>query len=294
MSRVRPLLLTFVLSTGAAVGQSGASSDALAPSSPPALLSVASNAADIPFDNDESQAERLLLQLANQSRRQAGLRPLTLDPGLSKAAREHALAMSESRHLSHQLRGEPTLPQRLASASPLLLDRQGENVALDYSAERGHEHLMLSPPHRANLLDPSYNVVGLGVLRSGDRLYIVQDFGRALPTYTAADTKALVAAAVQQKRHQAGRRELPRRDLPSADEAACSMARADKVGSSIVRNLAEQFTVLTYTSFHPEILPNQAYHALTSPRLRSFSIGTCFARTATYPAGVYWVVLTLD
>ena len=48
---------------------------------------------------------------------------------------------------------------------------------------------MLSPPHRANLLNPSYNVIGLGVVRNGDRLYIVQDFGHALPNYSAAEVK---------------------------------------------------------------------------------------------------------
>ena len=88
------------------------------------------------------------------------------------------------------------------------------------------------PPHRANLLNPSYNVVGLGVVRSGDRLYIVQDFGYALPNYSAAEVKERVAAAVNQRRHQARQHELPRLDLPVADDAACSMAQADKLGTS--------------------------------------------------------------
>ncbi len=57
---------------------------------------------------------------------------------------------------------------------------------------------MLSPPHRANLLNPAYNVVGLGVVRSGDRLYIVQDFGHALPNYSAAEVKDRIAATVAQ------------------------------------------------------------------------------------------------
>jgi hypothetical protein len=202
--------------------------------------------------------------------------------------------MLEARKLSHQFRGEPALAERLASATDLWLDRQGENVALDYSADGGHRHLMLSPPHRANLLNPAYNVVGLGVVRSGDRLYIVQDFGHALPNYSVVEVKQKITAAVEQKRHQAGRRELPRRDLANADDAACSMARADKLGTSPVRNLAERYTVLSYTSFHPEALPDQAFHAIASPHLRSFSIGTCSARTPTYPTGVYWIVLTLD
>lgn len=258
------------------------------------LKPVAAMAADIPFQDDEFHAEQQLLALANQARRQAGVPALKLDTGLSRAARIHALTMLESRQLSHQFRGEPALPQRLAAASSLILDHAGENVALDYDAEHGHQHLMLSPPHRANLLNPSYNVVGLGVVRSGERLYIVQDFGHVLPSYSTAEVKDRVALAVNQTRQQARRSPLSRFDLPEADGAACSMAQADKLGTTPFRNLAERATVLTYTSLHPETLPRQATHAVDSRNLRSFSVGTCFNRSATYPSGVYWVVLTLE
>jgi hypothetical protein len=255
---------------------------------------VRATAPDIPFDDGESQTEQQLLALANQSRRRAGVPPLRLDGGLSDAARAHAQTMLEARKLSHQFQGEPSLPQRLGSATRLLLDQAGENVALDYDAQHGHEHLMLSPPHRANLLNPAYNVVGLGVVRNGDRLYIVQDFGHALPSYSSVEVKDRIAAALELKRHQSKRNDLPRRDLPNADSAACSMAQADKLGTSPIQNLAERFTVLTYTSLHPETLPKQAYHAIGSRNLRSFSVGTCYARTPTYPTGAYWVVLSLD
>jgi hypothetical protein len=202
--------------------------------------------------------------------------------------------MLDARKLSHQFGNEPALPQRLASASRLLLDQEGENVALDYDALHGHEHLMLSPPHRANLLNPAYNVVGLGVVRNGDRLYIVQDFGHAVPNYSANDVKERVALAVEHKRHSLNRSQVTHRDVPGADEAACSMAQSDKLSTSSVRHLAERYTVLTYSSVHPETLPKQAFHALSSRNLRSFSVGTCYARTETYPSGAYWVLLSLE
>ena len=207
--------------------------------------------------------------------------------------------MLEAQKLSHRFDGESSLAQRLADATRLQLDQEGENVAFDSDAERGHQHLMLSPPHRANLLNPAYNVVGLGVVRGQDvngenRLYIVQDFGHALPNYSSAEMKDRISAAVIQMRHQASRPGLTRRDLPTADDAACSMAKADKLGTSPIHQLAQHYTVLTYTSLHPEALPAGADRALASPNVRSFSIGTCYARTETYPTGVYWVVLSLD
>ncbi len=302
MDRATRLLLAFLLSVGAATVQpanrlmaSPAEGPRAAgqPAQQATLKAAVAKAPDIPFD-DDLQTEQQLLVLANQSRQQTGAPPLTMDAGLSQAARIHAQAMLEARRLSHQFDGEPSLPQRLAATTQLQLEQEAENVALDYDAERGHQHLMLSPPHRANLLNPSYNVVGLGVVRSGDRLYIVQDFGHALPNYSAAEVKERIAAAVNQRRHQARQHELPRRDLPVADDAACSMAQADKLGTSSVRKLAQRFTVLTYTSLHPETLPTGTSHAIASRNLHSFSIGACYGRTDTYPTGVYWVVLSLE
>jgi uncharacterized protein YkwD len=258
------------------------------------LKPAAANAPDIPFHDPELLSEERLLELANQSRRQAGIPPLTLDRGLSHAAIIHAQAMVDARELSHQFNGEPSLPQRLADATSLQLDQEGENVALDYDADHGHNHLMHSPPHRANLLNPAYNVVGLGVIRSGDRLFIVQDFGHALPTYSVDEIKDQVAAAVIETRRRLRQHDLPRHDLASADEAACSMVQADKLGTAPIHSLAQHSTILTYTSLHPETLPTQAAHALSSHNLRSFSVGTCYGRTETYPTGVYWMVLSLN
>jgi uncharacterized protein YkwD len=304
MPRASKIVMTIVLVTGAASlppssrvmasssssGESGSSGK----SSPATLKPASASAADIPFRDYDTAAEQVLLDLANQARSQAGLPSLTLDSGLSQAARIHAEAMFAVRQLSHQFAGEPSLPQRLAGATRLQLDQEGENVALDFDAASGHQHLMLSPPHRANLLNPAYNVVGMGVIRSGDRLYIVQDFGRALPNYSAAEVKERIASAVSEARRQGRQLDLPRRDLLLADDAACSMAKADKLGTSMVQQLAQRYTVLTYTSLHPETLPTEAGRVLGDHNLRSFSVGACYARTETYPTGVYWVVLSLD
>jgi uncharacterized protein YkwD len=298
----RRLVMTLLLVMSAASGRRSSrvlasGSNAEGAGNPPqqaSLKPVADPVADIPFTDYDAQAEQVLLDLANQARAQAGARPLALDAGLCQAARAHAEAMFAARQLSHQFDGEPSLPQRLGSATNIPLDQEGENVALDFDAEKGHEHLMLSPPHRANLLNPTYNVVGLGVIRSGDRLFIVQDFGHALPSYSETEVKDRIAATVAQKRHQAKQPDLARRDLATADDAACSMAHADQLGTSPIQQLAQRYTVLTYTSLHPETLPPSVSPVLASRNLRSFSVGTCYAHTQTYPTGVYWVVLSLD
>ena len=258
------------------------------------LTSASATSPDIPFAAYDSEAERTLLDLANHARKQAGKPMLALDPGLCRAARAHARAMVAAHQLSHQFDDEPSLPQRLAAATRTQLDQEGENVALDLNAEDGHQHLMESPPHRANLLNAEYNVIGLGVIRSGDSLYIVQDFGHALPNYSAVDVKERIAAAVTQTRRRAKQPAVARRDLPTANDAACSMAQADKLGTSPIHQIAQRYSVLTYTTLHPEALPASAGPVLSNRKLRAFSVGACYARTEMYPAGVYWVVLSFE
>lgn len=249
---------------------------------------------DIPLSEYDWNAEQLLLELANQSRARAGAAALKLDPGLSQAARAHAQAMFEARRISHRFDGEPSLADRLAVATSLQLDQDGENVAFDYDVAQGHKHLMLSSPHRANLLNPNYNVVGLGVVRSGDRLYIVQDFGHALPRFSLAELKEHVGAAVNQVRREHAKPGLHRRDLAVADEAACSMAHADKLRTAPIGQLAHRYSTLTFTTLSPDTLPAGAANAIAGPNLRSFSVGACYSRTKTYPTGAYWVVVALD
>lgn len=258
------------------------------------LKPVAAKAPDIPFNDYDVQTEQQLLTLANQSRKQAGAPLLVLDAGLSRAARIHAQAMVAAQQLSHQFDGEPSLAIRLADRTNLHLDQEAENVALDNDAQHGHEHLMLSPAHRANLLNPAYNVAGVGVVRSGEQLYIVQVFGHALPNYSVAAVKDRIAAAVNQSRRDARQNDLQRRDLDATDAAACAMARSDKLTTASAPVPTAGSTVVTYTSVHPEVLPQGSDHAIAGRALRSFTVGTCYGRNDTYPTGVYWVVLTLE
>jgi uncharacterized protein YkwD len=154
------------------------------------------------FPTYDTEAERQLLQLTNRERERVGALPLRLDESLTAAARAHAAAMASRRELSHQLTGEPPLDQRLAK-SPLHLANAGENVAWDVDIEQAHVGLMNSPHHRENLLRADYNVVGLGVARIGDRLYVTEDFGHSLPVYSVEQAENIVAASLARARGQA-------------------------------------------------------------------------------------------
>jgi uncharacterized protein YkwD len=239
----------------------------------------------------DQQAEQRLLEMANQARAQVGAPPLQFDQGLILAARAHAEAMAQQQQLSHQFDGEPSLPHRLSATSGLHLDRAGENVALDTSVDQAHQHLMLSPPHRENLLDTTYNVAGFGVIRSGDHLYVVQDFGHSLPAYSTEQTEDAIATAVSRTRRAAHLPGLARKSDAALREAVCSMAQEDRLTTRSMHDLAQRYFVLSYTNLHPEVLPASANRLIGDHNVKNMAVGVCYARTGTYPGGVYWVGL---
>jgi uncharacterized protein YkwD len=149
------------------------------PTNPWATIPRPPHAVSVPYD---SQAERQLLDLANQARAEAGLAPLQSDEGLTRAARKHSALMASQKQLSHDLPGEPALPQRLAATSTLQFSAEGENVGLAPNAAEVHRAFMRSPHHRENLLNPDYNVAGFAVVRNGNTIYVTEDFGQGLPS----------------------------------------------------------------------------------------------------------------
>jgi uncharacterized protein YkwD len=261
---------------------------------PPQPTPANTVSAQQPSPNDSSpfdaEAERELLNLVNQARAQAGIAPLQMDNGLTQAARAHAAVMAGQRQLSHQFTGEPSLAERLAANCTLHLDQAGENVSVAGSVEQSHQGLMHSPPHRENLLNPAYNVAGFGIVHAGQSIYVAQDFGHSLPAYSPRQAGGLVSGSIARMRREANLPQLQWMDSDTAENAACSMARADSLktvashGSYVVR----------YTTAQPQILPDAASKVIEDRAVHTFSVGTCYARTSSYPNGVYWVTLVLQ
>lgn len=261
----------------------GSAPQKVPPKQKPQVVRVSADA----ISSYESDPGQEILELTNQARARAGLAPLQLDAGLSQAAQQHAAEMASLEELSHQFPGEPSLTQRLAASTVLHLDRAGENVVYAGSPERVQQVLVNSTPHRENMLNPGFNVIGIGVVRSENILYVVQDFGYALPNYSNTQADDAVANAVNQMR--AGRRLTPVRqvDGATARSAACAMAQADSLSGSAV----QARYLLRYTAMHPEDIPGSVSQVIDDPGVRAFAAGTCYARTPSYPNGAYWVVL---
>lgn len=113
-----------------------------------------------------SQAdEQEMLRLVNEERQRRGLAPLTLDPQLQAIAREHSREMLELGYFSHvsPVSGSPA--DRLQAAG-IRYTVAGENLAYAPTVEIAHRSFMQSSGHRANILSPDFQRIGIGVIVS--------------------------------------------------------------------------------------------------------------------------------
>lgn len=240
---------------------------------------------------EDFAAENDLLKLTNKDRDAAGVSPLRMDESLRAAARQHALLMIANGRLDHNYSGEPDLMQRIAKAGPLKLDYAGENLVFASGAVSANETLMHSPPHRHNLLDQGFNVIGIAAFWSKGSLYVVQDFAHEVPSYSAHDGDKLVGRAVAAIRQQAGLSELKQITPPKLDEAACSLSQGSRPNAHLLSTAYNNLQVIAYTQSRPEILPDAAINRLSNPNVYQFAVGACYARNATYPNGTYWIAI---
>jgi Cysteine-rich secretory protein family len=140
-----------------------------------------------------SVADKSLLDAANKDRAAQNLPPLKWDPALATAAHQHALRMAKLNQLSHQFPGEPPMQDRAREAGARF-SLIAENVAQGPTVDGIHNQWMHSPPHRANLMDPTLDSVGISVVQSGNMLFAVEDFSTAVPAFSQDEQERKVAA----------------------------------------------------------------------------------------------------
>jgi len=251
-----------------------------------ALLPGASFARD-PFD---SAGEKQLVELINQERVREGLQPLVVDERLTQAARKHTELMVKNKALSHQFDGEPSPQMRFVDEN-LRADRLAENVALEMDVAGAHAVLMNSPPHRANILSPSYNAVGVGVMHSGDLLYVTEDFAQRLPDYSELEADAVLQNAITRYASTQGLAAPVRKAQLAIQQMACNMALSDALDPNSPRSILEVHHVVTWTATNLEELPGDVKRLLSQPLNSRYSLGVCFAPGVSHPGGVYWIVM---
>lgn len=134
----------------------------------------------LPFKYENAEVrpelEKQMLDLVNKERTSRGLKPLQYDPELTIVARQHSRDMFARGYFAHvNLQGQD--PFDRMKQSHIVFRSAGENLALAKTLEMAHTNLMNSPGHKANILQPAYGRVGIGVLDGGFYgLMISQEF----------------------------------------------------------------------------------------------------------------------
>lgn len=149
-----------------------------------------------PAKGQESGAVEALFKSANRERAGKGLAPLKWSSTLAAAARQHSERMAARNTLSHQLPGEPGMTDR-ASQAGARFSSLAENVAEGPSAESIHHQWMNSPPHRANLLDPQLDSVGIAVAERNGILFATEDFSLAVEKLSVEEQERIVNAKLR-------------------------------------------------------------------------------------------------
>ena len=108
---------------------------------------------------------------ANSARASAGVGPVAARADLAEVARRHSDDMASSGTIFHN--------QQLASEVQGKWQLLGENVGEGPSCDSVHDAFMRSPAHRANILEPRYNYVGMGVVTSNGTVFITEVFMQA-------------------------------------------------------------------------------------------------------------------
>jgi len=214
--------------------------------------------------SQSSVAEQYLFAAANGERTQRGLQPLRWDAALYRAAFGHAQEMAARASISHQYAGEAELADRGRSAGARFSEI-AENVAEAPTAVRIHDAWMNSPGHRANLLDPQVDSVGISVMRRDGQLYAVQDFGRTVATLSFAQQEDKVGSLML----SIASLQL----LPTSDDVrrTCSM----DTGFAGSRR---PWFVMRYTAGDLSRLPDALKVELASGKFHQAAVGACAGR----------------
>lgn len=106
--------------------------------------------------------EQLMVDTINQERIAAGLNPVIADLRLTAVGRAKANDMKVNNYFSHT---SPTYgsPWAMMQQAGITVRWAGENISGNKSVPGSMAALMQSPGHKANILDPRFTHVGVGI-----------------------------------------------------------------------------------------------------------------------------------
>lgn len=114
----------------------------------------------------DEEAEQEMFRLVNTERTKAGLELVAFDNKLCDVARNHSIDMFKRGYFSHYT-PDGVSPFDRMNNEDIEYIYAGENLALAPSTQLAMQGLMNSPGHRANILNPNFKKIGIGVIDGG-------------------------------------------------------------------------------------------------------------------------------
>jgi len=222
-----------------------------------------------------TEMERQVFEWTNQERAKISAPPLKWSDRLAVAARLHSDEMAQHKDLSHQVQGEPVFTERLAERGARF-SAAAENVGYGDEAEDLQSGWMHSPPHRANLLNPAYTEMGVGIVRSGDRLWATEDFATALQGSSDEFEQALVRE-ISTRRTARKLAPLKATVSPALRQAACSGETSPKAAYAALPNRNMHAYAFNFTTPKADELPQVLVNRVLELPGGGYSLGACFS-----------------
>lgn len=114
-----------------------------------------------------SPEEARVMALTNSLRASVGAPAVAFDQTLAGVARNWAAQMAAAGTISHN----PGLAKQVSGWT-----RLSENVGMGPSIDAIHNALVASPSHYVNMVDTEVTLMGVGVVVSGNAVFLVQNF----------------------------------------------------------------------------------------------------------------------
>jgi hypothetical protein len=188
------------------------------------------------------------------------LEPVKLDGQLALAARQHANEMARRGTISHQFPGEQDLAARVGEAG-VHFSLVTENVAEAPNSSIIEDLWMNSAGHRANLLDPKVDSIGISVVRAGGQFFAVEDFARTVAHLTLEEQESTVASMLQKTGLALA--------TGSADaRQTCTM----ETGYAGIR---QPWFVMRYTAADIHLLPAELTSRIATGKYHKAVVGAC-------------------
>src|SRR5580692_9921589 len=191
----------------------------------------------------QSLEARQLMEATNADRAQHGLGPLKWDPALARAAQREAEL-------------ETRVGQEGAHFHVV-----AENLAAAATPDALEAEWMQSPGHRANILDPRLNEIGVGLVRQGGYLWAVEDFSASVATLGSSQIESAIGQLLTERGLE------PARDVAAARET-CAMDHGAAGG------LRPKF-IMRWEASDLNRLPDVLEQKISTGRYRTAAVGSC-------------------